>query len=114
MSWNVSLEKEAGKPVEVQRHSEGGTYVVGGTIDAELSVTYNYSVHFREGLDGGLPALHGRTGAETVDELRKAVAHIGTQRSTNYWDATPGNAGYALSILYEWARQHPDAVWCVE
>ena len=40
-------------------------------------------------------------------------ARLGTERSDDYWEATPGNAGHAALILRNWAMKHPDAVWRV-
>jgi len=41
--------------------------------------------------------------------LQKAISLLGTERDPDYWKATEGNAGYALSILLGWARLHPTA-----
>jgi len=98
--------------MEVEAHSEGGTYVIGGTCAAELNITYNYSSLFAEAWDGvGLSeALDGRRAGEIIHALEHAVAYLGTERDEDYWKATKGNAGYALSILLPWARQHPTAL----
>ena len=32
-------------------------------------------------------------------------------RLVDYWAPTPGNAGYALNILLDWARQYPEATF---
>ncbi len=114
MSYDVGLYN-GGELVAVSRHSEGGTYVVGGTDGAELNVTYNYCGYYREFLDtgDGLYWLHGKKAKDTVIRLEGAVAALGTERDRDYWKATLGNAGYALSILLGWAKQHPDAVWSV-
>lgn len=112
MSWDVSLKRH-GLPVSVERHEEGGTYRVGGTTEAVLNVTYNYSRQYRP-LNGDRSLqewLGGRRASECADDLRSAVAELGTERSDNYWDATPGNAGYALSILLRWAEDNPDATF---
>ena len=95
--------------VEVEAHSEGGTYVGGGTSAAELNITYNYSDLFAEAWDGvGLrEALDGRRAGEIIPALEHAVAYLGTEQDADYWRASKGNAGYALSLLLAWARQHP-------
>jgi len=100
-------------PAEVDIHEEGGTYAIGGIPDAELNVTYNYSKFYYEHLDekDGLRWLYGKKGSETIERLKKAVKVLGVRRSDDYWKATRGNAGYALSILLKWAKQHPEAVW---
>ena len=43
MSVWIRLEDLQGRTLEAERHEEGGTYVVGGTTECELNVTYNYS-----------------------------------------------------------------------
>jgi len=114
VSYDISLNCPAcGRPVLVESHEEGGTYVLGGTMSAELNVTYNYSPFFHKALDveEGIRWLYGKTGRETSERLLKAVDALGTVRDADYWKATPGNAGRALSILYVWATKHPDAVF---
>ena len=112
MSFDVTLQKD-GNPVQIPNHSEGGTHVFGGTTDAELNVTYNYSGHyFRELHDEkGLRWLNGKKAVDCTRKLEKTVEALGVERDSDYWADTPGNAGYALSILLDWARQHPEAVF---
>ena len=114
MSWWVSLE-ESGKPVEVSRHEEGGTYALGGICDAELNITYNYSPYFYKYLnvDKGLRFLHEKQAVDTVKALAYATFKLGAVRDDDYWKATPGNAGYALSILLQWAMDNPTAIFRV-
>lgn len=115
MSWDVSLHDRNGDLLETERHEDGGTYALGGTTDAELNVTYNYSQHFYAELDHeyGLSWLSGRRAVDTTARLAAAVQRLGTERDDDYWSATPGNAGYALSILLRWAQQHPGGLWIV-
>jgi len=40
-----------------------------------------------------------------------AVGTLGTEHCGDYWADTLGNAGFALSLLLAWARDHPTAVW---
>ncbi|MDD3474441.1 MAG: hypothetical protein PHP08_00875 [Candidatus Dojkabacteria bacterium] len=113
MSFDVILLNEKGEPVIVENHSEGGTYVMGGTRDAELNVTYNYSHFYYQHLNGkeGLRWLNGKKAKDVIDALEKAIRELGIERDSDYWEATEGNAGYALRILLTWARQYPDAVF---
>lgn len=124
MSWDVTLyrEREAGTdwpvPLDVPRHTEGGTYVMGGSPRACLNVTYNYGARYREHLPPAdsnilVTMLDGKTAAETIPLLERLVAALGTERDRDYWQPTAGNAGYALSILLAWARLYPDAHWDV-
>lgn len=113
MSWWVYLGKK--KPVNVGNHSEGGTYAISGIDEAELNITYNYSKFYYQTLDKkkGLEWLHNKRAYKCLRKLRKAVVQLGTQQDMEYWNATSGNAGYALNILYQWARRHPMAKFVV-
>jgi hypothetical protein len=114
MSYDVELhDPKTGSLVEVPLHESGGNVALGGTTGAWLNITYNYSEYFYQHLDAeqGLRWLYGKTGAETVERLQAAIMVLGTVQDSNYWLSTPGNAGYALSILLSWAHMHPDAVW---
>lgn len=93
---------------QVTNHQEGGTYALGGTTDAAMSVTYNYAEHF------GFRWLDGKTGAETAPAMAAAVASLGTTRDKDYWKPAIGNAGYAINILLGWAREHPNGIWSVD
>lgn len=111
MSYSISLIDSEGTPVQVDRHEEGGTYPLGGTTDASISITYNYSKYFSETIDGklGIRWLYGRQAYECFHTLRSAIKVLGTYRDEDYWESTPGNAGYILSILLKWADQYPNA-----
>ena len=111
MSYDVALLHK-GIPVRVPRHSDGGTYVLGGIDRAELNVTYNYDISCLG--PNGLWELHGLTGDEALPRLRGAVLYLGTVRDPDYWAGTPGNAGYTLSILLGWAALYPRATFRVE
>ncbi len=112
MSYDISLVKD-GKTVTVESHEEGGTYALGGSDGANLNVTYNYCRHFYEHLDKkkGIRWLYGKKARDTIKRLEKSVKELGVEKDDNYWKSTSGNAGYALSILLKWAKQHPEAIW---
>ena len=113
MSWSVSLDED-GSPVGVESHTEGGTYVVGGTTAAELNVTYNYSDLYHEAVGHNLIGwLDGKRASQTIQVLQSAVDRLGVCPSKDYWEMTAGNAGYAAKILLGWAKANPDAVWSV-
>jgi uncharacterized protein with von Willebrand factor type A (vWA) domain len=118
VSWDVALCDADDLAVEVADHTEGGIIMLGGNPRAEMSVTYNYGQLFREAWPEPLSQrsclvvmLDGRTAAETIPHLEAAVRQLGTVQDSDYWAATPGNAGHALSVLLAWARQHPAATW---
>lgn len=111
MSWWVSLEENS-KSVKVEHFTSGGTFPIGGTDEAELNITHNYSKHYYRYLDRelGLKWLHQRKGKDCIEKLENAVRELGTkQDDRSYWSPTKGNAGYALNILLKWARKYPEA-----
>lgn len=112
MSYDISLVKNK-KSVTVELHREGGTYCLSGIDRAELNITYNYSWFFHRFLDAedGIRWLYGKKAKDCIKLLEKAVEDLGTDRFDDYWAPTPGNAGYALSILLGWAKENPDAVF---
>jgi len=121
MSWWVYLDYSDERECLVPNHTEGGTYCLGntngevGTQQADLNITYNYSPHYYKliNTEEGIRWLSGRTASETIPLLENAVDNLGFERTDDYWDATEGNAGYALSILLSWAKLHPEAIWRV-
>lgn len=116
MSWDIDLQDAlTNEVVEVVPHQEGGTIVVGGTSQAMLNITYNYSHFYHTHLDKGLGLkwLHKKRASDTIERLTTAITALGTERDGDYWASTPGNAGHALFVLLAWAKQHPDAIFRV-
>ena len=123
MSWNCYLnDPQTGERIMLDdlHHLRGGSYAAGGTREAWLNVTYNYSEHivkaFTEAAEGivvGLDGLSGRTAHDTIPFLASAIASMqpDTVASLNYWDATEGNARGALIDLLSLARMAPHGVW---
>lgn len=112
MSYDIELT-DNNHPVLVDNHTEGGTYAIGGTTEASLNITWNYSKFFHDHLDAkkGIRWLYGKKAKNTAKRLRKAIKELGTEPDNDYWASTPGNAGHALSVLLQWAKQHPEAIW---
>lgn len=113
MSFWVYLEEdtEDGQPVEVPNFEEGGTYAMGGSGDAALNVTYNYSPYYYKSLDKdeGLRWLNGKLASEALPRLAVAANALGVKRDKDYWQSTAGNAGFALAILAGWAAMNQKA-----
>lgn len=111
MSFDVDLINEDGDIVQVESHTEGGTYAIGGIPRAELNITYNYASYYYDLLDedDGLRAIDGDPAHEWIDIFEDAVEELGTERASDYWDDTPGNAGHALNTLLGWMEEHPEA-----
>jgi hypothetical protein len=99
--------------LDEKHHIRGGTYALGGTTEAWLNITYNYSAHFKQafGNDDGVRCIYGKTGAESIPILKAAIAKLGDDVSTDYWEPTEGNAKRALHGLPALAQMRPDGVW---
>lgn len=109
MSYWVYLKDDNGV-VAVDDHEEGGVYAVGGIGTAEINITYNYGKNY-DPFDFSIRKLHKKIASVTIEKLQEIVTALGIERSSDYWAATDGNAGFALNILLGWAKQHPDAIW---
>lgn len=95
-------------PLPASHRIAGGTFALGGSTEPWINITYNYVRHFREALgDGGIRSLYGKTAEEIIPILDLAIPKLGTDRSADYWEATAGNAGAALSDLRELCRLVP-------
>lgn len=116
MSYDIRLvDPKTGETISLEEVHQyhGGTYQVGGTAEAWLNITYNYGSFYYQAIDGekGIRWLYGKTGAEALPRLHKAVEELGTVQDADYWSATPGNAGHALLGLIAFAEARPDGVF---
>jgi hypothetical protein len=126
MSYDLGLhDPVTGNRLEADapHQMRGGTYALGGTKDLWLNCTYNYGKHFYRvfpqtdeligGEAKGIRWLYGKTGAEAIPVLEKAIADVGDDgdESTDYWDATTNNVKRALHSLLAMSRLRPDGVW---
>lgn len=107
MSYWISLRDKDGKIPEVDSFEEGGVYIVGGSSEADLNVTYNYAKHF------DFRGLHEKKVSETISTLEKAIETLKDDTTDNYWDSTEGNTKQPLKTLLSWARKYPDMSWNV-
>lgn len=117
MSYDISLHDDDGQILTVRHHEgEGGTYAIGGSDAADLNITYNYGECYKlvfDNYSGLRDLLDGKRASDVLPILTRAVDRLGTRRYQDYWAPTPGNAGYALNILLDWARERPDAIFRV-
>lgn len=115
MSYDIELIDPVTKEIlelGVPHHMRGGTYAVGGTTEASLNITYNYSKFYYELFgEKGIRFLYGKTAAETIPHLKESIALLKDDATGNYWDATEGNAKRALVQLLALAQMRPDGVW---
>ena len=108
--------------VESKHHIRGGTYAIGGDDRLSLNITWNYGSHFlrvfKEAQTApevwGIHVITGKTGAESIPILKAAIAQLGDDAVSDYWDATEGNAKAALYGLLAFAQMRPDGVWKVD
>lgn len=90
----------------------GGTYQMGGSQEAWLNVTYNYSPHFKRVFgENGIRSIYEKSGAESIAMLEAAIEQLGDDVDDNYWAATEGNAKKSLHGLLAFARLRPDGIW---
>jgi len=116
MSYDIYLEEPGlGETIifDELHNITGGTFVLGGTGEAWLNITYNYGKFYRNHIDpkDGIRSLYGKTGKEAIPILEKAIKGLGTERDEDYWKATPGNAGAALQGLLAFAKKRPDGIF---
>lgn len=115
MSYDIDLtDPITGEVLETEEKHDirGGTYMMGGTTRLHLNVTYNYARHFSRVLgEEGIRSLYGKTGAESIPLLKKAIEELGNDVDDDYWKPTEGNAKRALHGLLAFAQMRPDGVW---
>lgn len=118
MSYDIYLNHPITEEVlefDEPHHMRGGTYSIGGTIEAHLNVTFNYSVHYYKIFgDDGIFILDGMTGADAIPVLQKAIDALGDDIDRDYWKSTEGNAKAALLKLMALAKMRPDGVFSIE
>jgi len=116
MSYDISLcDPVTQEPIELDQPHElkGGTYALGGTTEAWLNITYNYSEILHRVLDPsqGIRSVYNMTGAESIPKLESAIAQLGDDTDSDYWKPTEGNVKCALLNLVSLAKLRPDGVW---
>jgi len=114
MSYDIyMLNPETREPVQFEAPLDvrGGTYAMGGTTEAWLNVTYNYSRHYGIMGDKGIRTIYGMTGLDSLAVLDAAIAQLGDDTDPDYWKATEGNAKAALVNLRQIAALCPSAIW---
>lgn len=115
MSYDIDLcHPITGKVLELEtpHHMRGGTYQIGGSLEASFNITYNYYQHYRNVFgEDGIRTIYGMSGAESIPLLESAIFKLGDDVDKDYWKPTDGNAKAALYKLLALARMRPDGVW---
>lgn len=97
---------------ETTHNMTGGTYVMGGTTELWLNITYNYSSIFHKVLgESGIRSLYGKSGAEAIPVLKLAINQLNDDVDPDYWKATEGNAKKSLYGLLALAQIRPDGIF---
>ena len=103
MSYDIRIKRHDGTAVQLrERHNcTGGTYALGGTREAWLNVTYNYSAIFHRLLgEDGIRTIYGMNIKQARPVLESAIAKLGDAKpDADYWKACDGNAKKALQNL---------------
>jgi hypothetical protein len=115
MSYDIDLQHPITKEVlqlDSPHQMKGGTYAIGGTTEASLNITYNYGeIFYRIFGEGGIRSIYGKSGAESIPILDKAINQLGDDVDNDYWKATEGNAKNSLIQLKTLAQMRPDGIW---
>lgn len=137
MSYDIYLtDPVTHEPLELEEahYMQGGTYAMGGTMEAWLNITYNYADwYYRPGVfartkkaSKGIRTIYGMTGAESIPVLKKAIQKLESMtidisdkerreceehEVTGYWMPTRANAIRPLYQLLALAQMRPDGIW---
>ena len=117
MSYDIHLNDPVTKQIielEKPHFMCGGTYAIDGTKELSLNITYNYaSVFCRPEVLGkkGIRGIYGKTGAESIPVLQKAIDALTDEVDSDYWKATEGTVKKSLCQLLSMAHMRPDGVW---
>ena len=115
MSYDIYLNDPITKETicfDESHQFAGGTYELGGTREAWLNITYNYSKHYyRVFGEKGIRTLYGLTGKKAIPLLKDAINKLKADVSNDYWEATEGNARKALEGLLVFASLRSDGIF---
>lgn len=144
MSYDIYLRDRVTKETvhfDTPHQMTGGTYAVGGTTEAWLNITYNYSQwyykdgvfpdrgekgkDFHNGLTG-IRSIYGLSGADSIPVLEHAIKALESMTEDlsdkeiqeykdggagGYWTPARANAIKPLYQLLAMAKMRPDAEW---
>ena len=102
MSYDIHIIDSVTNKPRVLKESflpHGGSYVIGGSIEAWLNITYNYGKLYHELWGHGLTGFNGKKIKEVKPKVEAGIKALGIVKAESYWEATKGNAGTALLDL---------------
>lgn len=130
MSWDIELVDPVTREtleLDEPHQMRGGTYAIGGTKEAWINVTYNYSRWYQKAFgEKNIRTIYGMSGAQSIPVLEKAIraleedpddmtpegiAEYAAHDAGGYWTPTKANAIKPLYQLLALAQMRPDGVW---
>lgn len=119
MSYDIEMVDLNGKVITfADKHDlRGGTYALGGTTEAHMNMTYNYSpVLYAKLGEKGIRTIYGMTAEESIPVLKDAISRLDrTAVDADYWKCTEGNVALALQNFVDLAEMvrevDPAAIW---
>jgi hypothetical protein len=115
MSYDLYIVGDDGTTLRLKETTHdvrGGTYVLGGTSEARINITYNYTSWFQKALGKeGIDTLYGKKTADTTQLLLEAIGKLHGEPVDNYWEPAEGNVRKALIDCLSLALLFPDGTW---
>lgn len=101
MGYDITIKNKDSHIVQFKEvhNIRGGTFAIGGTTEAWLSVTCNYCKFFRKVWNDGIFDLNGKTVSVAVEMLNDAIQKLKGEKDADYWKPTEGNARASLFNL---------------
>lgn len=135
MSWDITLNNPVTNETinfDTPHQMHGGTYIVGGTTEAWLNITYNYSRWYYRtevfGKRNGIKVINNMSAADSISIIEKAISGLKSTTEdftdkerkemedngvVGYWLPTKENAIKPLYQLLAMAKMRPDGIWKV-
>lgn len=114
MGYSIYLTDTDGNVLysDTKHNAKGSVYVVGGTTELTLDVTYNYAPIFVSVFgENGIRNLDAKKASETLTTLNEAIYRLADDVNEDYWLPTEGNVKIVLCNLRDFARLRPDGIW---
>jgi len=116
MSYDIYLADKNGDTFSLDEPlEEGGTYVLGGSTETHLNVTYNYSWYYYKYINNkdGIRYLYGKSGKDCIKILEKAIKPFKDDiPRKDYWDGSSrGNCVKPLKIFLDWCNKYPSGIF---
>lgn len=130
MSYDIELKDPVSGEIiqfDFPHQMRGGNYVVGGTTEARMNITYNYSKWYYKAFgDKGICTIYEMTGTDSIPVLENAITFLKNLQEDlteeeieeyknhserGYWMPARENAIKPLYQLLTMAKMRPDGVW---